>query len=384
MILSFLILSILLITVSKRSFYEILGVRKDATDKEIKKAYHKLALKWHPDKHPFEKREKASKRFTRISNAYEVLIDEEKRKIYDVSGEEGLKPGGGGGHSGFSGFGNSQNNFEDIFGRSGFGRSRGGRSSFPFGGGAGGAGFTGRDGGFSRGPPRGGGRQRHHRGTLYSKKGPVRKLSPRKFPDEKAKFNWVVHFWAGEEKDNELKPTLVKAAKQLKEIIKIGFVDCVHYKKFCKDQGVFDGSAVYLYNGKRRLTYGGGSNAIKLRKFAVRGMSHNLKTLKEANFDEKALKAIESGIIVFSKKQKPGPKLKALSFEFRHNKLSILFITSKMQCLVKELSFKTLPAAFIVEHGKGRPLKGKVKPKTLKKTLTLLSKKKRTSSFFSR
>jgi len=376
MILSLLILSILL-TVSKRSFYEILGVSKDATDREIKKAYRKAALKWHPDKHPQEKREKASKRFTRISNAYEVLIDEEKRKIYDVSGEEGLKHRSGGGGSGFPGFGNPQDTFRDFFGKSGFGGGR--RTSFNFGGGGGGGGFPG-GGGRSRG---GGGRGRRQ-GPSYTKKGPVKKLSPRKFPDDKAKFNWVVHFWGGEQQDNELKPAMDEAAKWLKEIVKIGFVDCIKYNVFCNDKGISDGSAVYLYNGKRRLTYGGGPHAKKIRNFAVRAMSHNLQTLKEAHFDEESLKAIENGIIIFSNKRKPGPKLKALSFEFRHHKLSILFIKSKMQCLVKELSFETLPAAFIVEHGQGRPIKGEVKPKNLKKTLTLLSKKKRTSSFFSR
>jgi len=385
MILTILILSILL-TVSKRpkrSFYEILGVEKDASDRQIKKAYRKLALKWHPDKHPPEDREKASKRFTRISNAYEVLIDEEQRNLYDRFGEEGLKGGpSGGGRSGHPGFGNPNDIFSQFFGKSGFGHSSGGgKTTFQFGGGGGGfpgGGFPGGGGGFGGG--RGGHRPAQRQGPSYTKRGSVKKLLPRKFPDDTAKFNWVVHFWGGEQQDSELKPALDDAAKELKGIIKVGFVDCLKYGVFCQEKGISDGSSgVYLYIGKRRLTYGGGPNAKKIRKFAIRGMSHSLKIVKESEFDKDALKAIENGIIIFSEKRKPAPFLKALSYEFR-SKLSILFIPSKKQCAVEALSFETLPAAFVVEHGEARPIKGKLKPERLRKESTLLTKKKRSST----
>lgn len=76
-------------------YYEILGVNKSATNTEIKKAYRKLALKWHPDKNP-ERKEEAEKKFKEISEAYEVLSDKEKRDVYDRYGKEGLMQGGGG------------------------------------------------------------------------------------------------------------------------------------------------------------------------------------------------------------------------------------------------------------------------------------------------
>lgn len=75
------------------TYYEVLGVSKNATSSEIKKAYHKLARQNHPDKFPEGEREEATKKFQKIGEAYEVLSDEEKRKIYDISGEEGLKGG---------------------------------------------------------------------------------------------------------------------------------------------------------------------------------------------------------------------------------------------------------------------------------------------------
>ncbi|XP_075160647.1 dnaJ-like-1 [Haematobia irritans] len=80
-----------------KDFYKILGINKGASDDEIKKAYRKLALKYHPDKN---KTPQAEERFKEIAEAYEVLSDKKKRDIYDQYGEDGLKggiPGSGGG-----------------------------------------------------------------------------------------------------------------------------------------------------------------------------------------------------------------------------------------------------------------------------------------------
>jgi molecular chaperone DnaJ len=111
---------------SKRDFYEILGVSKSASDDDIKKAYRKLAIKYHPDKNPDDKT--AEEKFKEAAEAYEVLSNPEKRQRYNQFGHAGVSgaSGGGGGHYGggmnmddiFSQFG-------DIFG-GGFGGSRGG------------------------------------------------------------------------------------------------------------------------------------------------------------------------------------------------------------------------------------------------------------------
>ncbi|EFJ14233.1 hypothetical protein SELMODRAFT_109399, partial [Selaginella moellendorffii] len=98
-----------------KSYYEILEVSKSASESQIKRAYRKLALKYHPDKNPGN--EEANKKFTELTNAYEVLIDEEKRQIYDKFGEEGLKQNGGGGRGG----GNfARDIFSQFFGGGGF------------------------------------------------------------------------------------------------------------------------------------------------------------------------------------------------------------------------------------------------------------------------
>ncbi|XP_059485398.1 dnaJ protein homolog 1-like [Neocloeon triangulifer] len=86
-----------------KDYYKTLGIAKGATDDEIKKAYRKLALKYHPDKN---KAAGAEERFKEIAEAYEVLSDKKKRDVYDQFGEEGLKggvPGGGGGGGGGGG-----------------------------------------------------------------------------------------------------------------------------------------------------------------------------------------------------------------------------------------------------------------------------------------
>ncbi|KAJ7535489.1 hypothetical protein O6H91_12G036100 [Diphasiastrum complanatum] len=110
-----LLLSALLIqSFGGKSYYDILQVSKNANEDQIKRAYRKLALKYHPDKNPGN--EEATKRFAEINNAYEVLLDKEKRKIYDNYGEEGLKQSGGGKASG--------GNFaQDIFSQFFFGGS---------------------------------------------------------------------------------------------------------------------------------------------------------------------------------------------------------------------------------------------------------------------
>ena len=93
-------------------YYSILGVDKNATEAEIKKAYRKKALKWHPDKNP-DNKEEAEAKFKSISEAYEVLSDKQKRDVYDRYGKEGLT-GGSGGSAG-PGFNFTFHDPNDIF-----------------------------------------------------------------------------------------------------------------------------------------------------------------------------------------------------------------------------------------------------------------------------
>ena len=95
----------------KKSYYDVLGVSENASEEEIKKAYRKLALKWHPDRHPPEKRVEAEEKFKEIGQAYEILSNPEKRRSYDQYGSE--NPFGQSSSAG--GFGQGESIFKDIF-----------------------------------------------------------------------------------------------------------------------------------------------------------------------------------------------------------------------------------------------------------------------------
>ena len=106
-----IIILIILLTISNcgEDYYRLLGVKRNASKEEIRRAFKKLSLKYHPDKNKNKKNpEKAKEMFIKIANAYEVLSDDNLRKIYDEQGEEGVKQHQQGG-------GQQGGNFNDIF-----------------------------------------------------------------------------------------------------------------------------------------------------------------------------------------------------------------------------------------------------------------------------
>ena len=98
---------------TKRDYYEVLGVSKDADDATLKKAYRKVAKKYHPDVNPGDA--EAEKKFKEASEAYAILSDPDKRRQYDQFGHAAFE-GGAGGAGGFGGFDFSGADFSDIFG----------------------------------------------------------------------------------------------------------------------------------------------------------------------------------------------------------------------------------------------------------------------------
>ncbi|MBF5003307.1 molecular chaperone DnaJ [Diaphorobacter caeni] len=114
---------------SKRDYYEVLGVPKNASDDEIKKAYRKLAMKYHPDRNQGDAAKAAEEKFKEVKEAYEILCVSEKRAAYDQYGHAGVDPNmrGGPGAEGFGGFAEAFGDiFGDMFGGGG-GGARGGR-----------------------------------------------------------------------------------------------------------------------------------------------------------------------------------------------------------------------------------------------------------------
>jgi DnaJ-class molecular chaperone len=122
---------------ANQDFYSILGVSKTASDSELKSAYRKQALKWHPDKHKGEAKKEAEQKFKEVNQAYEVLKNPQKKQAYDQMGHSAFTQGGSGGSQGFGGAGGPFSggqqqgpfrytysssggnvNFEDVFGGS--------------------------------------------------------------------------------------------------------------------------------------------------------------------------------------------------------------------------------------------------------------------------
>src|ERR671934_1719496 len=111
---------------AKRCYYDVLGVERTADESELKSAFRKLAMQWHPDRNPGDKSSEV--RFKEINEAYEILKDPDRRAAYDRYGHAAFEHGGPGGFSGFGNdFGSAFSDlFEGIFGMGG-GRGRSGR-----------------------------------------------------------------------------------------------------------------------------------------------------------------------------------------------------------------------------------------------------------------
>jgi hypothetical protein len=228
-------------------YYGVLGLSKRASSKQIKSAYRKLALKYHPDKVEEKDRDSAKDLFLKISEAYSVLSDDEKREVYDKYGKNGLDAfekgqdprsagfGGGGG----GGFGGGGFDFGGGgFGGGGFGGSGGGSRQNPFSmfedmfAGGGGGGGRGPGGGQPRAPP-----------ELFAKgDSKVAKLGKPKFPDKKSKHMWLIMFYANNDSDSQkAAPAYERLAEQANLAYKVGAVDCAMSERemqFCQSKDI--------------------------------------------------------------------------------------------------------------------------------------------------
>ncbi|KAJ0410273.1 hypothetical protein P43SY_002605 [Pythium insidiosum] len=284
-----------------KDYYKVLGVKKSFSDRELKKAYRTLALKYHPDKVEDEsEKESAKAKFVEVSEAYEVLSDPKKKEEYDearamgggrgAAGQGGFGGAGGfggGGHRSFEASMDAFKMFEQFFGGAAFGggggRRRGGAGHSEFQ-------FSGMDG-FGGFHPGGGGQRGRHGGAapaLYAKDSPVRALSKKKFPGKDANNEWLVQFYSEQDQPSvKFRDHYETIARDLNGKVKVGAVNCDKYQSFCRSMGVSSfPTFMYVWEGKKE-TYDGDLDEYLVYNFAIERHIARLKKSREAGAIEK-------------------------------------------------------------------------------------------------
>ena len=392
-------------------YYAVLGLTRDAKTKEIKSAYRKLALKYHPDKVEEADKEKAESIFVKVSEAYAVLSDDDKRKIYDKYGKPGLEAyergqdpeaagfgaGGGFGGGGFGGGGPGGQRFHfqhgggpgggfdpfemfaSMFGDDFGGAGGGGGGNFRFqtsggfpGGGFGG-GFPGSAGGFAQGGGRG--RQQPQQPTeLFPKgEGNVAKLGSPKFPDASSKHLWLIVFYRNDVRECEaVKPHVDTLAEKVKGTYKVGAVNCGLNSKeaaFCKKKGITQEDLpafAFVVDGKMNLFEPDEDDppvpsSRDLHDFALDNMpKESVKNINHVTQVQDRLldpikknKTLQGGVLLLTDKYETSALFYSLAYQFRS---SLIFGESRAKnlALAKEFGVKKYPLLLVfVPKGSG-------------------------------
>ena len=362
-----------------KDYYKILKVSKKFSDRELKKSYRQLALQYHPDKaENTEEKEAATEKFVEVSEAYEVLSDPEKRKEYDdarrfgAGAGAGGRPGGGGASQQTRGAKESMASFtkmfESVFGH-GFDANSFSGGATNFGadftsGGASGGGrgmpkefhFSGTDGfGYTRPPGDGfGGNTRLKRPTsLYESGSLITSLSKKKFPGTDANYEWLVQFYTIDAPSAEFRDSYRNIARDLKNKVRVGAVNCEKYAAFCTANG-FETFPSFAYVWKGQLTkFKGQIDEYQVYNFAMEKHIERLQQMRASgeieklhagneaklcNVGKQATSNASSLCAVFvlsgdkKKREKEMKVAKEVAAKFRHSKsLSIAYVDWKTQ-----------------------------------------------------
>lgn len=332
----FLFFALVFLAIAGEDYYKTLGISRNADEKAIKKAFKKLALKHHPDKNLDNKAE-AEKAFMKISNAYEVLSDPEKRKVYDTHGEEGLKHNGQQQHQG--GF-NADNIFSQFFGK---------KAGFQ-------QGFQ--QGGFNFNFDMGGNQhtqQPQKAEPLYANTDVIDlDLSNLKQLYRRNEI-WMVQFYNPTNKAcKELKDEWVNIANKLYGIIKIAAVNCEDEEELCEEYNVSTFPTILYFSDNTALAheiYKGAKNYQKISNFAVGKMQSFVRFVNSNNFQEYLETEPDAvKILLFTEKKTTPAVLKALSKEFK-GKVVFGEVRSSEVGLVSEFQVKSFPSFIGISEG---------------------------------
>ena len=291
-------------------YYKLLGVKRTASKAEIKKAFKKLSLKYHPDKNK-DNPKKAKEMFIKIANAYEVLSNDEKRKIYDQYGEEGIKANEQGGGSNFN-FDNM--GFEEIFSQFFGGGGGGAKFEFNFGGGHGGkkkqssSGFGGfgsifdtifggggDNGGFGgfQGGQYGGGQKKQKNGMKdqnYFKNTKVQTLKMKSLTLLYSRKNiWFVYFYRkGDQNYEKYVNTMIEFAEKTEGLFNAGAVNCIKDEEICEEFEVAETPSIIFFseNEKDYNRYEGKVDFNSLFNYATKRMSYYVNEITKEKLSD--------------------------------------------------------------------------------------------------
>ncbi|KAL4572365.1 hypothetical protein LXL04_019138 [Taraxacum kok-saghyz] len=391
---------LLFISVESKSVdpYKVLGVEKDASPRQIQKAFHKLSLQYHPDKN---KNKGAQEKFAEINNAYEILSDEEKRKNYDMYGDARGNPGfDGGDHGGRTyfrssgpgqgggggGFTFSPDEWQTMGGHSGGSKS----FSFSFGGSGGGldaddvfSSFFG-GGGMGGGSQFGGfGNSRPTRGNSPKNMVSINSQSYKKEVTDKG-VTWIILSYTPSIKGVQHYESIIEeVGNSLKGALEVGSVNCEVELSLCKSLGIFPKNRprvlIYSYKSTESgslIEYTGDGTVKELKSFV---QNHLPKFSKRVALSELEIKfgtpeSLPKVILLSTKKDTP-VIWRALSGLYRKR---FIFYDTQVQdvsdSLVKKLGVDALPAVVgLLSNGEKQVLKSGIHVKDMKSAIKDLS-----------
>ena len=397
---SFLILIIsVLLTISQcdEDYYKLLGVKRNASKQEIKKAFKKLSLKYHPDKNK-DNPKKAKEMFIKIANAYEVLSDEKKRKIYDQYGEEGVKANEQGGGPGGAHFNFDNMGFEDIFNQFFGGGGHGGGAKFTFNMGGGGgkrgqsSGFNGFEdifsgfgfGGGQGGHQQGRGRNNGMKNKNYFKNTKVIGLKMKNLSLLLSRKNiWFVYFYKqGDQNYEQYVKTMIEFGDKAEGLFNAGAVNCIEDEEICDEFDVTYTPSIVFFaeNEKDYNKYGGKTDFNSLFSYATKRMSYYVNEVnKDKLGDFFSKRSDKYHVLLFTSKNATPSMYKALS-KFFINKLVFGEVKQNESELIKLFNVRSFPTLMVIldeEKNKYDLYNGKITYEEVQKYLNKYSNKKR-------
>ena len=312
-----------------KDLYKVLNIDRGADDRTVKKMYRKLALEHHPDKGG------DVDKFAEISQAYDVLSDPEKRKIYDDYGEDGVRQAEAG-----------QDPRANPFGGMGGG--------FP-------GGFPGGGGGGRRRPRQQQQQEQEQpKDNLYGKDSTVTNLRQNKFPGTDAKHVWLVEFyapWCGH--CRQLKPTWERLAVELKGFVKVGAVNCEKEKGICGMESVGSYPTIKVKKGGVSTAYDGERDLASLKQWALDQLPASIANLRKPESLQKFLmgdcvnaRYAKDGacVVLFSDQVETPAWLKVASYTAK-GKIAFAEARARNEALALKFDIASFPALIAVCGG---------------------------------